>query len=81
MCWKQFLGRTPTTTNKEAGATSPKSLASGDELEAIYEFISDKEGLLSQQVLNEWDFIHKFLDEGLLDENEFEDIRDKTNKK
>jgi hypothetical protein len=80
-------------SNKEPSATSPTSPESvvigdeqdddkslEDELEAIYESISDKEGLVSKKGVREWDEVYKLLDEGLLGEDEFEDIWDKTKK-
>ena len=74
----------PVEPEKEAVAVSApeeeedKTLE--DELETIFETISDKNGLLSKNNLEEWDEITKLLQEGLLGQDEFEDIWGKTKK-
>ena len=50
------------------------------ELEAIYEQICDKAGLISKTALRNWDEIQKLLDEGLIGEDEFDDLWSKTKK-
>jgi hypothetical protein len=50
------------------------------ELEAIFEQISDKDGLVSKEALRQWDEVAKLLSDGLLGEDEFDDLWDKTKK-
>jgi hypothetical protein len=50
------------------------------ELEKVYETICDKDRLVSKSTLNAWEEIQKLLAEGLLDEDEFNDLWNKTPK-
>mmetsp|Transcript_22899 Transcript_22899/g.32035 ORF Transcript_22899/g.32035 Transcript_22899/m.32035 type:complete len:631 (+) Transcript_22899:138-2030(+) len=50
------------------------------ELEAVYKTICDKDGLISRDELKAWDEVEKLIDEGLLGEDEFDDIWEKTPK-
>lgn len=50
------------------------------ELEAIYESLSDKPGLISKSVLRKWDEVQKLIDDGLLGDDEFDDLWQKTKK-
>jgi hypothetical protein len=50
------------------------------ELESIYESICDKNGLISKDALQAWDEVGKLLEDGLLGEDEFEDLWEKTQK-
>jgi len=48
------------------------------ELEAVYKTICDKDGLISREELKAWDEVEKLIEEGLLGEDEFADIWEKT---
>lgn len=50
------------------------------ELEDIFATICDKSGLISKERLRSWDEIQKLLEDGLLGDDEFEDIWDQTPK-
>lgn len=50
------------------------------ELERVYEGLCDKAGLISKDVLKKWDEVQKLLADGLLGEDEFEDLWMKTTK-
>jgi hypothetical protein len=50
------------------------------ELVSIYESICDKNGLISFDALQAWDEVGKLLEDGLLGEDEFEDLWAKTQK-
>lgn len=50
------------------------------ELERIYESLCDKDGLVSKSTLKAWEEVQKLLVEGLLGEDEFDDIWEKTQK-
>lgn len=50
------------------------------ELERVYETLCDAAGLVSKETLKAWDEIQKLLDEGLLGEDEFNDLWAKTKK-
>lgn len=51
-----------------------------EELEASFQQICDKDGLISKQTLKKWDEIDKLFSDGLLGEQEFEEIWIKTAK-
>jgi hypothetical protein len=50
------------------------------ELESIYESLCDKNGLISKDALRAWEEVGKLLEDGLLGEDEFEDLWAKTQK-
>lgn len=50
------------------------------ELERVYEALCDDTGLIAKETLKKWDEIQKLLTEGLLGEDEFEDLWTKTTK-
>lgn len=50
------------------------------ELERVYEGLCDKAGLISKDALKKWDEVQKLLAEGLLGDDEFEDLWMKTTK-
>ena len=50
------------------------------ELETIYSSICDKNGLISRESLKSWDEVQKLLSEGLLGDDEFNDIWERTPK-
>lgn len=50
------------------------------ELENVFETLCDKDRLVSKSTLKEWEEIEKLLAEGLLDDEEFDDLWEKTSK-
>jgi hypothetical protein len=50
------------------------------ELESIYASICDKNGLIAKDALQAWDEVGKLLEDGLLGQDEFEDLWAKTQK-
>jgi hypothetical protein len=50
------------------------------ELERVYETLCDDAGLVSKETLKAWDEIQKLLEEGLLGEDEFDELWTKTKK-
>ena len=75
------------TSSKTVESTSSSSdddtdeEAMEDELETIFGTICDRDGLLSKDELLQWDEIRKLLSEGLIDNEEFDTIWEKTPKR
>ena len=67
-------------TNDGYAAVEEKEESLEAELESIYEQICDKSGLITKAALKKWDEIQKLLEEGLVGEDEFEDLWNKTKK-
>lgn len=75
-------GRTPSVADNGGEAfEDDKDDSFEAELESIFEQICDKKtGLVNKTVLKDWDEIQKLLAEGLIGEDEFDDLWSKTKK-
>jgi hypothetical protein len=64
----------------ESLAEAPSNGELDEELSAIYQNICDAEGRISKSALKEWEEVQKMLVEGLLGEDEFEDLWEEAQK-
>ncbi|KAG7362727.1 plastid lipid-associated PAP/fibrillin family protein [Nitzschia inconspicua] len=68
----EFDSDVPTTGNVSDQVQQLQQL--DDELSAIYQSISNDQGLIGKQSLKKWEEVQKLLTEGLLGEDEFEEL-------
>ena len=73
------------SSNVELDGDSGDEMDSEDEtveaeLERVYETLCDDSGLISQDTLKDWNEVQKLLNEGLLGEDEFDELWSKTKK-
>lgn len=66
-----------TSIQEEDNQSDPRLEA---ELETIFDSLSDSAGLLSKEDLRQWEEISKLVEDGLLGEEEFDDLWDQTKK-
>lgn len=65
-------------TDEENGSNTDETMEA--ELENIYQEICDKDNLLTLEKIKQWDEVGKLLEDGLLGEDELQDLWDRTNK-
>jgi hypothetical protein len=68
------------SVNNNAAEEDEDDEADESELVSIYETICDKNALISKDALQAWDEVGKLLEDGLLGDDEFEDLWAKTQK-